>query len=255
MSSILKPLDNSLYTVGKGVLHFYPFANPNDPTSYSKGYRVGDCDSFSLKVETEALERYSNEYSVKTKVLDGITSKTATVSLTVAQMSPVMRAAAVLGEMSNFTQDAVTAATKDLAEVGVYYLGACGITNIDVVLTADQTPAVSGTDYMIDAESGQIEVLTAGLTVTFDAPEITDLFATGIASGKGIRGMMIYRGVNAQGAVSVTHLHDFEMKPSNDRQFISASDIQTVELTGTAYPVAGQPEGFEIGYERDLTTA
>lgn len=251
MSTILSPLSSGLYTVGKGVLHFYPLADIADPNSYDKGYRVGDCDSFAVQVEITEGERFSNEYSVRTLALKTLDDVKATVTISAAQLSDLIRAASLLGAEGTFSQAAAAGQSKSIAEPGVYFLGGYGITNLEVTKTG-AVPAVAGVDYKIDAPSGQFEAMIADLDLTYDIPAIASRFATGIASGTGIRGMLIYRGVNSRGVKSLVRLHDVELRPTGGRSFISESEIQVTELSGTAYPVGGQSDGFAIGYETDL---
>lgn len=247
MATILKPLDSGLYTKGRGVIHFFPFSDPSDPNSWSKGIRVGDCDAFSVQVEVTESERYSNEHDIKTLVLTPIDEIKATVTVTAAQMSEFMRAAAVLGTQTTLDQTAETGLTLSISEPGVYKLGGFGAVNVLVDKSGEV--AVLGTDYLIDAASGLFEALTGGLEVTYDLPAVSGTFATGIASGTGIRGKMIYRGVNAQGVKVYLELHDVELRPTGANGYIS-DDIWTTELSGTARPVSSQPH--PIGFERDL---
>lgn len=250
MSTILQPLSNGLYTVGKGVLTFFPFANENDPESISNGFRIGDCDSVSVEVEVTESERFSNEYSVKTLVLSAVDEVSATISITAAQMSELVRAASLLGKQGSFSQDAETGVTKALPKAGIYLLGGLGVKNLTV--TKDGSPAVAGTDYLVDAPSGQIETLADDMSVTYDIPEISGQFATGVASGNGIRGRLVFRGVNSQGVKSLLTLWDVSLKPSGAREFLSESDVSTIDLEGTCAPVGGRPDGFAIGFETTL---
>ena len=258
MSTILKPLSNGLYTIGKGVVHFYPLTDPNDPSSYSKGVRLGDMDALSVTVEVgSTTDRFSNEYSIKTLVKSIPAEITATVSVTLTQMSDFVRAAALMGSEGVFSQTSETESVKDLGatSAGVYWLGAYGVTNVSVDVGA--TAATIGTDYMLDPVSGQIEILTdysggvENVVVTYDAPEIVDRFITGIASNTGIRGRFVFRGVNADGPKSLMELNYVELRPAGGRDYISESDVQAIELTGSAYPVGTEeyPIGFEMSIE------
>ncbi|UFM66799.1 hypothetical protein LOS78_12770 [Paracoccus sp. MA] len=239
MSTILTPLDG-LYTIGKGVAHF----RPRDSVS-GLFFRLGDMDNLDINVEVTETERYSNEYSVKTlskKLIDQIK---VTVTMGLAQLSDLARAAAVMGKSETYSQEAETGKTLSVSEPGIYKLDGYGIRNLDVDKSG--VPAVEGVDYKVDPASGFFEALTSGLELTYDIPEISDRWATGIASGTGIRGTLIYRGTNAEGVRVLVVLHDVELRPSGARSYISASDIQIVNLTGTAYPVGD--ETHPIGYE------
>lgn len=251
MSTILKPLSSGLYTIPKGVLYLYPFADASDPESYEVGYRIGDCDAVSINIELTETERFSNEHDVKTLAKKLIDELKATFSFTAAQLSEVIRAAALMGSAGTHDQSEQLAQTKILAQPGAYWLGGYGLNN--VVVTKDGAePAVLNTDYMLDAASGQIETFTADMTVEYDIPEVTGKFVTGIASGTGLRGMLMYRGTNKEGVQPLLQLWDIEVRPDGERSYISESGISTQAFTGTAYPVGGKSDGFSIGFERDL---
>ena len=247
MATILRALDSGLYTRGKGVIHIFLFANPADPSSWSKGFRIGDCDAFTAQVEITESERYSNEHDVRTLVLKPIDEIKATITVTAAQMSELMRAAAILGTQTTMDQGAASGLTLSVDEAGVRKLAGFGATN--VVVTKGGESAILGTDYLLDAPSGLFEAMSGDLEVTYDLPAVTGKFAAGIASGTGLRGKLIYRGVNSLGVKVYLELHDVELRPTGARGYIS-DEIQTVELSGTAYPVS--TEEHPIGFERDL---
>lgn len=254
MATILRPLSNGLYTSGKAVGHFYPHAEaPYNDDVPAKGYRFGDWDELSINVEVgEETTRQSKEHNVPTTVLSTPGDISVTVSATVAQLSDFVRAASLMGNNGVRSQEARTGVVKTLTEAGVYYLGHYGITNISAEV--DGAPAELGTDYMIDAISGQVETLVPGVEITYDAPALSSGFMSGIASSTGVRGMIIVRMVNKQGVRSIVRLHDVELRPAGARQLvIDGTETSTIQLTGTAYPVAGKPVGQEIGYEMDIS--
>lgn len=250
MSTILTPLSSGLYTAGKGVLHFYP--HDGDHKALGAGFRIGDCDAFSVQVEVTENERYSNEFGIKTLALKLLDEVKASISITAVQMSDLMRAAAVMGKKTSLSQTAATAQETTFDEAGIYLLDAYAVTNVNVE-KPDASPAAEGGDYKLDAASGQIEVITPGLTVTYDVPSLDGKFATGIASSTGLRGTLIYRGTNAQGVKSLVRIHDVELRPSGARAYITSdANPQPIELSGTAYAVTGEGQDFSIGYETTL---
>lgn len=246
-TTILTPLSNGLYTKGKGVCYFYPFADDADPLSITDGHRLGDMDSLSLSIDITDSGRDSNEYATKTRVLTFVDEVSATIALKLAQMSDTAVAASLMGKAEIFSQTGQEGLTMAIPSGSTRFLGGYDIV-INTVTAAGQ-PAVAGVDYIVDTVSGQIEAKTA-ITVEYDIPAISSGFVSGIASGRGLRGMLLYRGVNAQGRKSLLRLHSVDLKPgSGGREFIS-DDVMIADITGTAYPVAGQPEGYAIGFER-----
>lgn len=244
--SILTPLGSELYTIGKGVAHFCP----HDSTD-GKFFRLGDMDSFDVTTTATDIPRYSNEYPVKTLAKKMIDQVEVTVSMVLAQLSALAREAAVMGKAGTFSQESETGKTLTLDTPGVYLLGGYGAQNLEVTKFGE--PAVEGVDYKVDPPSGKFEAITSGLELTYDLPQISNRWVTGIASGTGIRGKIVYRGTNAEGVRVLVVLHDVELRPSGARSYISASEIQLVTLTGTAYPKAD--EEHPIGYEMLLDDA
>lgn len=254
-TTILKPLDSGLYTNGKGVWNFFPHTVfPGTNIDARKGARGGDTNGIRVQVAAGSERtRNSNEYSTATAVLSFIGEKTTTVTVSAVQLSKMILAASVMGKEEVQSQAAAVAVSADLDEPGVYMLRHYSITNVAVTDATDEA-AVLGTDYLIDQVSGQIETLTAGLTITYDAPEISTGFITGIGAGDGIRGTLTFRGVNAQGRRVQVMLYDLVLRPTGALDLVvDGEEEQVVELQGTAYPVAGQPAGMAIGWMRDIT--
>lgn len=251
--TVLQPLSNGLYTSGKGVGHFYAFADPFDPSTATPGVRVGDMNSAQVNVSVDKSTIESNEYDVATDVAERVNKISVEVTLELKQLSQLVQAASVMGKVDTFSQDAQSGLTLDVTEPGVYRLEGSAPSNITAVNGAGD-PLSVGTDYMIDNAGGQIQIIASGaVTVTYDLPAVTEQFATGIASSTGIRGAFTLTGTNSDGVRTVLVIHDVELTPSSAREFISSgSDTQTVTLTGKAYPVAGKAAGYEIGYIKEV---
>ena len=254
MATILNPLPLDFYSVGKGVLHFFPKPAPGH-VGPVLGYRLGDPQSFSINVEVTSEPIMSNEHDDRTSVGDLTTEKTVTITLSVRQTSDIVRAAAVMGTVGKYSQEEAMGLTVTFGEPGVYDLGDYGITingvTIDGVDAIEGTPE-NGGDYLVDRRSGKVQTFTDGVMIDYDRPAITQDFATGIGSGAGLEGKVVMTGVNRQGKRSEVVIWDVSLKPSGAREFISDSEIQAIELTGTVRPVAGRKPGYEYGYEKDL---
>lgn len=141
MATILQPLSAGSYLNGKGAIFFF------DDTG--KGRRIGDCDAMSVQVEVTESERYSNEHSTRTLSLKTVDDISATVSITAAQFSNWVRAAALMGRETTIDQAAQSAVTMTIAEAGVYQLEGRGVTNVYVSKGGEE--AIINQDYMIDA--------------------------------------------------------------------------------------------------------
>ncbi|MFJ1291146.1 hypothetical protein E2974_16070 [Paracoccus yeei] len=244
-TTILRALPNSDYAEGKGVAHFYPFTNADDPTTFGAGVRLGDMDAMNLAVEmTEGDTRYSNEYDVKTAALTPVSEIDCKLSLTLAQLTETAVASALMGKRAPFTQTAQTGLSKTLAAGEIAFLGGYDVQITEATLVAGGAAQV-GVDYMIDAASGQIEAIRA-IEIEYSIPAVSDKIKIGIASGVMPRGMLIFRGVAAQGKRRIVRLHDVQLKPAGGLDLIS-DGLLTVQLEASCYPIAGQEDGYAIG--------
>lgn len=253
-NTILKQVESGTYTNSKGVGTFaahdvYPGAN----APARKGVRIGDTNGISVQVSAATERtRNSNEYATATPILSFVGEKEITVRISSVQMTNLTLSAAVMGQQGVQMQAEATGVEVDLPEVGVWMLRHFSIQNVVVMKGVEE--AVLGDDYMIDTVSGQIETLVSGLSATYDAPEINEGFITGIASGDGIRGTLMFRGVNAQGRRVQMLLHDVQLRPTGQFDLVvDGEEEQVVELEGKAYPVPGQRPGMAIGWMRDIT--
>lgn len=121
--------------------------------------------------------------------------------------------------------------------------------NVSMTL-AQMTPFARAASVMSAAD-------TSGATDTFELNgEILEIAAgghkSGIANDPRIRGELVIRGTNVDGPKSLFVLWDIEVRPASARS-LTGEEFGTLELTGSAYPVAGKPAGYEIGQEATLT--
>lgn len=225
---------------------------------------MGDLNSFSVSVNVEKEDIYSNEYPTRTLVETTVTQVSADVSFECRAMTDWVRAASVMGNIQYDTQSSVTAKvfTAAAVEVGdIYEIGYRDATITSVTDTADTTTWSEGTDYKFDAKSGKIQVkaLPVGgdgdLKVTFDAPAITEAdkrLVTGIAQNTTLKVQLMWVGHNAVGVREEVELHNVEVTPTGDRNFLSAEQDMTVQISGKATPDETQPDGYKIGRVRTL---
>lgn len=244
-STILNPLGRDYYSRGLGPVFLFPEGE-------TVGYRLGDPESVAVSFESEAGEDIvSNEYSEEFVVGSTGGKTKIKVKLVIKQLSEIVRAASLKGSLDKLDQTAATDQEFVAPSKGVYHIAGFDLQNVSVTKSAGGA-AVEGTDYMIDVRSGMLENLTNGsITVKYDLPLISGRFATGVASGEGIKGKLTFVGLNKDGKRSMLVLNSVALKPAGSREFVSA-EIQKVELEGDAYPVAGQRAGFSVGYEVDL---
>ena len=89
--AVTDPLSNDLYVVPKAQIFF----KKTGATEYEN---LGDADSLTLEIAVEEQERYANDRGIRTLVKRTVTQTSATVSMTLAQMSAFARAASLMAD-------------------------------------------------------------------------------------------------------------------------------------------------------------
>lgn len=253
----LSPIEGN-YVVGKGMLYF-------QKSGTTKWEEIGDIDAFSISQDVTRLERFSNQYAVRTKTDSRINQQNQTISFTLFQMTPRNRALALLSDVSYLTQIATGSQSKTFEDVevgGIYRVGAYGVTLTSV--TDEHTAPVTyvaDTNYEVDATAGLVKVLAkpggagSDLIVNYSQPAIVvgdGRLNAGIGSAPDLAGALMFRGVNSTGRQVEVMLHDVRLAPSGERQYIS-DDYSSIQIDGEIIADSDQASGYEIGWERDLT--
>lgn len=89
--AVTDPLSNELYVVPKAQIFF----KKSGATEYEN---LGDADALTLEIAVEEQERYANDRGIRTLVKRTVTQTSATVSMTLAQMSAFARAASLMSD-------------------------------------------------------------------------------------------------------------------------------------------------------------
>lgn len=254
-----KPLSNDLYSIPKAQILFKPEGQENFEL-------LGDSDEVTIAINVEETERYTNEAGIRLLAKTIVTQVDAELSLTLVQLSDRNRALSLLGELTNEAQAADAAAVVNIADVEtddkIYQLDHFNITSITSVtdgIAAENY--VEGTHYRVDLSGGFIQFIDkpAGadddVVVTYVAPEVLaadEVRKIGIASKTENRGTLIIRGTNEVGPRSLVQLHDVQLRPDGERNYVSETDLDTIEVIGRVFRDENQATGFELGFERDL---
>jgi hypothetical protein len=165
------------YTLGRGELYFNKF-KPGTQVGMGERY-IGNTPAATINVQSDNLDHYNSDRGVKEKDASVVLQTNRTGSFTTDHIAPENLALFFFGSVNALTVAAATALaiSFDAVHVGYFYqlgesaahpTGDRNVTN--VVLTDDKTPTptplVLGTDYMLNAELGRIEIL--------DGPNIVD---------------------------------------------------------------------------------
>ncbi len=256
-------LSDESYSIPKAQILFQPDGD--------EAYQLlGDADDVNIEINVEETERYTNETGVRTLAKTIVNQVDATLNMTLVQLSDLNRALSLLGAVTYDTQTAVTGGLKSLTapahEGEIYDLEAYDLSS--VVVTDDTTPTpvdyVLDTHYKLDAKSGHIQLLavpsgaSGNVEITYDAATVVaddKMTKIGIASQTSNRGKLKIRGTNTVGPVLEVTLHDVQIRPDGERNYISETDLDTINVVGRVFSDSSQPSGFELGFERRLVAA
>ena len=164
------------YTIPRGRVFFNPINTATD--EYLGELYMGNCPSLGLSIETEKAEHYSSETGLREKDASVVLEVKRTGSLTCDNMSGTNVALFLSGSTGTITQ-AGASVTDEVIDVipGRYYqlglgvstpVGARKVSAVAVTNSAGTTTYVAGTDYLLDADRGRLQILTTGTIVAGD---------------------------------------------------------------------------------------
>lgn len=180
------------YTIPRGRVFFNPINTATD--EYLGELYMGNCPSLGLSIETEKAEHYSSETGLREKDASVVLEVKRTGSLTCDNMSGTNVALFLSGSTGTITQ-AGASVTDEVINVipGRYYqlglsastpVGARKVSAVVVTNSAGTTTYVAGTDYLLDADRGRLQILATGTIV---AGEIKVDYTKAATTWEGIR--------------------------------------------------------------------
>lgn len=180
------------YTIPRGRVFFNPINTATD--EYLGELYMGNCPSLGLSIETEKAEHYSSETGLREKDASVVLEVKRTGSLTCDNMSGTNVALFLSGSTGTITQ-AGASVTDEVIDVipGRYYqlglgvstpVGARKVSAVVVTNSAGTTTCVAGTDYLLDADRGRLQILATGTIV---AGEIKVDYTKAATTWEGIR--------------------------------------------------------------------
>lgn len=178
------------YTIPRGRVFFNPLNDATD--EYQGEICLGNCPSFGISIETEKAEHYSSETGLREKDASVVLEVKRSGSLTCDNMSMSNVALFLSGSTGTITQAAGTVTDEEIKVIpGRYYqLGLApatpvGARNVSAVMVKNgATTYVAGTDYMLDAARGTLQILPGG---TIAASTIKVTYTTAAVTWDGIR--------------------------------------------------------------------
>jgi len=235
------PVTNN-QTLGRGRLYFDKFTTG---TQVGTGERYfGNTTEVSLTSESSNLDHYSADAGVKVKDKSVQLELNRSATFITDNISPENLALFFLGAESSVTQTLLTTQTETFTAVkkGYFYQigkttnrpqGLGGLTNV-VVSGPSGTPVyTAGTDYVINLDTGHLEILEAGtianaanVEVDYDIRAAT--FSRIITASEGtIEGALRYISDNPEGDNFSFFWPDVKITPNGDFA-LKGDDWQTI---------------------------
>ncbi len=248
----MTPDPNNLL-LGAGEVFFDRF----DADGLSTGYRhCGNVESLSTNTSVEKKEKKSSMDGARSTLKEVITGSNMEVSMVFSEFDPENLALALLGEASDFTQDA-SAVTGGEINGGValkfdrwYYLGKHDVSNVAIKQGA--TTLTAGDDYELKADVGLVKILSTGTgleeitTWDGDAGAVSGKQITGLSVGK-VEGALKYIAAadQASGPRYEVDIHKVNLTPDGELPFIG-EDFATFNLKGKAQKDITKPAGEQF---------
>ena len=180
------------YAIPRGRVFFNPINNATD--EYQGEIYLGNCPSFGISIDTEKAEHYSSETGLREKDASVVLEVKRSGSLTCDNISGANVALFLSGSTGPVTQAAGSVVDESIAVIpGRYYqlglspstpVGARNVSTVVVKNGAGAITYVAGTDYMLDAARGRVQILATG---SIAAGAIKVSYAKAAVTWEGIR--------------------------------------------------------------------
>ena len=226
------------YTLGRGKVYF---ARRDPITGILGGFRYfGNTPEANLTAEEEKLEHYSSDFGVRVKDATVTLQVNYTGTLICDSIDAANVALFFLGESAMITNAQVTVTSEVVttdAEVGMFYQlgvgpsrksGAKGIifpgssgTVFSMKIQGEVGNLAHGTDYVLNAATGRVEILEGGTVTNGDALEATYTIAAStreqvISGATAIEGALYYESANPRGKQNDATMWSVTLSPNGD---------------------------------------
>lgn len=229
------------YTLGKGRVYFDAFAQG---TQNPQGERYfGDTAEFNITSESESLEHFDNDAGIRVKDASVLLELSRTGTIITENISPENLALFFLGSAGTLVQAAAVGQTTNFAAVkqGLYYQlgtttarpeGARPVENVVVTNTGGVVTYVAGTDYILDADMGRIQIVEGGgiaddsaIETTFDVVGASTTRIVTAADSE-ISGAIRFIATNPRGEKFDYYMPSVVLRPNGDFALKSGEEWQ-----------------------------
>lgn len=180
------------YAIPRGRVFFNPINNATDEL-LGEIY-MGNCPSFTVSIETEKAEHFSSETGLREKDASVVLEVKRSGSLQCDNMSGANVGLFLSGSTGTISQSTGTVTDEVIAVIpGRYYqlglapstpVGARKVSAVTVKDSTGTTTYAAGTDYMLDADRGRLQILATGTIV---AGDIKATYTKAAVTWEGIR--------------------------------------------------------------------
>lgn len=243
------------YTIGRGEVFFSQFA-PGTLNPQGERY-FGNTPTFNIAVEATNLDHYSSDRGVREKDMSVVNQLNRTGNLVTDSIRPENVALFFFGSKEALVVSSATSQSDTFLNVKkdlFYQLGVApgrmsgvrGVTNVVVKSSgASPTTFVLGTDYVVDANRGRIQLVPTGsipdassITVTYDILAST---RTRLISGnKPIEGQLRYIAHNPEGDDYDYFMPYVKIRPNGDYNLKSDEWQQLPLMVEILKPTVGE---------------
>lgn len=221
--------EKNQYAIPRGRVFFNPQDTATD--AYLGEIYLGNCPGFTVSIETEKAEHYSSETGLRQKDDSTVLEVKRSAKIDCDNMNAANQALFLSGTQGTQTQAAGAATDEALTvipgrtyQLGVSSLVPVGrrmVSTVTVKSSDSTTTYAAGTDYVLDADRGILQILKAG-TIVAGAIKVSYSYAActwdGIRSGANgsIRGALRVAADNAKGTNLDYYLPLCDLAPSGD---------------------------------------
>lgn len=221
---------------------------------------LGNVTEFKLTTVDTTKQLYESMTPTRGLYKEVTTQRTVTAAITGSEFNPENVALVMMGDNGTFTQTEGTITSQSLtanAKLGRYY--PVGVRNISSVVVKSVTPGttyVEGTDYVVDSQSGRVQILPTGsivdgaaLTVDCSYASVTLDTVEGANAGT-IEASLRFIGDPTAGPAVEVEVFRAKINPTGDIGFI-AEDFGAWQLNCSVLADGTHPAG-ESPYFRVL---
>ena len=246
MASTLKKTKNQ--TLGRGKIKFKKLGE--------NGFRyIGNTPAFGITVTTESLRHFNSDAGVRVQDKQVPVSTEYAGTLTTDNVNHENLAMLLLGSASTVSVSSATGETAQFTGVQqgyTYDLGVRQVTNVVVQVSA--VAQVAGTDYILDAARGHIEIVNGGgiadgatIDVTYDVAAHS--YDRTVSAGDAVEGSLLFIADNPEGDdidflipdVKLTPNGEFAIKAEEWQQLPFNVEISVPSDGSPAITANGQP--------------